>query len=1131
MKRKLHYSFLMTCITFIGFINIQTASAQWLWQNPTPQGNNLYGLSFINADTGTAVGYGGSIIRTTNGGDSWNVQPSGVTRWLIDVSFVDANNGTAVGGYIPNISVILHTTDGGANWIAQSSGVAGYHKSVSFSDVNHGTVVGSGGKIIHTTDGGANWILQTSGTTNLLNCVKFVDNNIGTVVGANGTILHTTDGGANWVLQTSGTTASLNSISFIDQNTATIVGSNATILRTNDGGANWIAQTCPFNAITIYGVSFSDANNGIAVGETTMEYGGTIMKTTDGGANWEIQSSGIATTLTSVSLSDVNNGIIVGWEGTILQTTNGGTNWNLKSGGTKNDINAVSFSDNYNGGAVGTFGTIVHTNDAGVNWTIQTSGTEELLKGISYSNANTGTVVGQSGIILHTTNGGINWNIQSSGVNTLLTGVSFTDDNNGTAVGMFGTIVHTSNGGANWSLQTSGTTENLNGVCFTDANNGTAVGYNGIILRTTNGGVNWNAQTSGTTLQLNGVSFVDANTGTAVGYNGKILRTTDGGLNWSTQTSGTTKQLNGVSFTDANNGIVVGANAVILRTTNGGTNWTLEPNGTISHLLGVDAIDTDNAVVVGGLGSILRWGTPPLLVPAAFAITGGGAYCQGSEGLPVGLSDSEVDVTYTLYKDGIAQVPTVAGTGSAISFGNQLAGTYIVSGTNITGGTTEMTGSAVITETVALPVSVSVEVDQNNVCAGTPVTFTATPVNGGNPAYQWYQNGSPAGSNQATFSYIPENNDQIYVVLTSDLACVSGNPATSNSIAMVVNTAVTASISIEIDQNNICEGTPATFTATPTEGGDSPVYQWFVNGIENEATGAVLTYVPANNDEVYVLLTSSITCVTNNPVQSNTIQLSVSETVDVIVSIAEDQNNICEGNTMTFTASTTNGGDQPTYSWFVDENNLGENAPTFSYIPVNGDIISLVFTSSEWCVSQNPVTSNAVVAIVNALPEVTWNYTDPTTVCIEDWGPITLTGGLPEGGVYSGDGVSGNIFNQAVAGVGNHIISYTYTDANNCSNQATMELFVDECLGVTELSSGLLVYPNPASNYLTIRLTDNQTILDITLFNNMGIAVYENHDVKSMGATTIPVLHLQAGNYIIKVTGNNETLIKPVIIE
>jgi hypothetical protein len=193
-----------------------------------------------------------------------------------------------------------------------------------------------------------------------------------------------------------------------------------------------------------------------------------------------------------------------------------------------------------------------------------------------------------------------------------------------------------------------------------------------------------------------------------------------------------------------------------------------------------------------------------------------------------------------------------------------------------------MTGSAVITETGTLPVSVGLVTDANNVCAGTEVTLTATPTNGGNPAYQWYKNGNPAGTNQATYTYTPVNNDQVYVVLTSDLACVSGNPATSNTVVLSVNAQLTPAVSIVASENPVTAGTLVTFTPTPVNGG-TPSYQWYVNGspVGNDATYA---YVPANGDQVYVVLTTSLTCVTSPTATSNTITMIVNPVVPATTS-------------------------------------------------------------------------------------------------------------------------------------------------------------------------------------------------------------------------------------------------------
>lgn len=186
-------------------------TSQWHWENPLPQGNNLRGASFVDADTGTVVGEYGTIIRTTNGGSSWTGQASGTTQTLWAVSFVDATIGTAV----DEAGTVVTTTDGGTHWLAQTSGTTVQLRGISLSDANNGTAVGEGGTILHTTDGGNTWSPEASGTANTLFGVSFVDETTGTAVGGScgiggeSTILRTTDGGTTWMRQTNPGTACL----------------------------------------------------------------------------------------------------------------------------------------------------------------------------------------------------------------------------------------------------------------------------------------------------------------------------------------------------------------------------------------------------------------------------------------------------------------------------------------------------------------------------------------------------------------------------------------------------------------------------------------------------------------------------------------------------------------------------------------------------------------------------------------------------------------------------------------------------------------------------------------------------------------------------------------------------------
>jgi hypothetical protein len=156
----------------------------------------------------------------------------------------------------------------------------------------------------------------------------------------------------------------------------------------------------------------------------------------------------------------------------------------------------------------------------------------------------------------------------------------------------------------------------------------------------------------------------------------------------------------------------------------------------------------------------------------------------------VGLAGSQIGVNYTLWLGLTPVTTTIPGTGNPISFGVQsLAGYYWVYAENATTRcVNRMFDCVIITIDPQLPVSVSIGATSNPVNTGTAVTFNATSVNEGPaPSYQWKVNGFNAGLNQPVFTYMPVNYDVVTCVVTSNLPCVSNNPANSNAIVMTVS--------------------------------------------------------------------------------------------------------------------------------------------------------------------------------------------------------------------------------------------------------------------------------------------------------------------------------------------------------
>lgn len=392
-----------------------------------------------------------------------------------------------------------------------------------------------------------------------------------------------------------------------------------------------------------------------------------------------------------------------------------------------------------------------------------------------------------------------------------------------------------------------------------------------------------------------------------------------------------------------------------VQTAGGNTNQATVMVGSSSGVIQVTATSlcgtSEPAMLAVGVGTI---------IPAVFQVTGGGSYCVNSEGLPVGLSDSELNVTYILFNNNVQQSPTMPGTGEPITFGIQTEGTYTIKAQNEF-TLISMTGSAVITELELLNASVQIAPDINGVCSGTAVTFTAFPENGGTPSYQWFVNDNPVGNNTETYTYTPANNDEVYVIMTSNLECVINNPVTSSPVIMIVAESSVVSVNIETDQNDICEGTEINLEAQGINGGNA-VYQWYLNGSEVGENQATYSFIPENNDQVYVIMTSDLACISNNPATSNTIEYNVNETITAEVTITPSENPISSGTLITITPNPVNGGD-PTYAWYVNSNLVG-NGSYYSYIPEDGDQVYVEMVTSVECALQDTVTSNTIIVDV-----------------------------------------------------------------------------------------------------------------------------------------------------------------------
>jgi len=306
---------------------VVSAAAQqgWVVERRGPAGKDLNAVYFADSKRGWVGGDEGLVLRTEDGGRTWEQQPSGVADGVNDIYFRGKED-----GYLLAANRVLATEDGGRTWRpsvsfapADFNGATPELYSVRFTSKRRGWMVGSVSRgdrvldslLLQTKDGGASWQRVSAPVRVELLHLDFRGEKRGWIVGDRGTILHTRDGGDTWLQQRADTTATLYHVEFRDDETGWAVGERSTILRTTDGGATWLAVEVPVLGLraTLLSVAFANKEEGWIVGRS-----GTILRSSDGGRTWVRQESGTDRHIYALHVRD-RRAWAVGSDGQVLR--------------------------------------------------------------------------------------------------------------------------------------------------------------------------------------------------------------------------------------------------------------------------------------------------------------------------------------------------------------------------------------------------------------------------------------------------------------------------------------------------------------------------------------------------------------------------------------------------------------------------------------------------------------------------------------------------------------------------------------------------------------------------------------------------------------------------------------------
>jgi photosystem II stability/assembly factor-like uncharacterized protein len=362
----------------------------------------------------------GSILHTTNGGDSWFIQANTGLHYNYFLDAPDTLHVAIVSTQVlsPQSAKVFVSTNGGAGWSSKSLPTFEYAGGCQYRGAGV-WVAQNYGQVLHSPDNGTSWGWQHYAPS--WRAVGWRSANEGWVIsGSNagvGYAMKTTDAGLTWAEDPNcpGGTR----MRWVDENHGFTLmeGNSAKVYRTTDGGANW-AQFGIGGSNWITDISFPTKDSGWACGSS-----GTLRFTSNGGATWTAQSPGVSQYISGVSMVSSREGWIYGGyggaQGFIKHTTDAGSTWNSQSPAPANHFTCGYFLDNRHGW-LGTYNNNIHaTTDGGATWQVLGQVVHTYHQDMLFTSPTTGWIAcgdnsdeGGLGYVLKTTNAGISWSTE-----------------------------------------------------------------------------------------------------------------------------------------------------------------------------------------------------------------------------------------------------------------------------------------------------------------------------------------------------------------------------------------------------------------------------------------------------------------------------------------------------------------------------------------------------------------------------------------------------------------------------------------------------------------------------------------------------------------------------------------------
>ena len=347
---------------------------------------------------------------------------------------------------------------------------------------------------------------------------------------------------------------------------------------------------------------------------------------------------------------------------------------------------------------------------------------------------------------------------------------------------------------------------------------------------------------------------------------------------------------------------------------------------------------------------------------------------------------------------------------------------------------------------------------------------------------------------------------------------------------------------------SICEGTAVSFVVSAASS-ISLQYQWQKNGTNLlGATSDTLTITAAMLADV-----GDYQCIISNDlgetISSQIAALTVTASQEAAVSLDFMNPIICQGESLTFTALAINGGDTPTYEWYVNDLVQATSSGAFTSTNFNdGDVVYVEMTASEGCIVNPMVSSEEVLVAVNpiVMPEIEIDAPVDTIIC--EGTEVTFTGLASGAGLnpttawyVNDDLVAVNALNYTTSDLqdGDEVYCVLTSNAEcaqpNVVTSNILTVMTENCVAAHELlpDSDWEIAPNPSNGTFQVTVNAAWQMLDIQILDIQGRLIHTeriNHTQKGLLTKKLTLTAINKGIYIVKIQNGKIFAVKKLAV-